>query len=486
MALMMRNSHAFFLLLILLPLLASCADQKQVYIVYFGHHSGEKTFQEIEENHYSYLSSVKVTAEDARSSLIYSYKHSINGFAALLTPDEASKLSKMEEVVSVFRSHPKKYSLHTTRSWEFVGLEERTKPYYLKKEDLLLKSKYGNDVIVGMLDNGVWPESKSFSDEGMGPVPPRWNGICQSGDAFNSSNCNKKIIGARYYINGYEAYYGPLNRTIDYLSPRDKDGHGTHTASTVGGRRVPNASAIGGFARGTASGGAPLVRLAIYKVCWAVPGVEKDVGNTCFEEDMLAAMDDAIADGVDVISISIGTSKPMPYTDDGIAVGAFHALKKNIVVSCSAGNSGPAQSTLSNPAPWIITVGASTLDRAFVAPIELGNGKKIPGVAVTPHNLQKKMYPLVHAAQIVNPNVPKNETMLCLPGSLSPKKAKGKIVFCLRGAGTRIAKGLEVKRAGGIGIITGNTKEMGDGLFPDPHFIPGTGVTYENAVKLFK
>ncbi|KAL2484309.1 subtilase family protein [Forsythia ovata] len=486
MALMMNNSRAFFFLLILLPLLSSCADQKQVYIVYFGHHSGEKTFQEIEENHYSYLSSVKLTAEDARSSLIYSYKHSINGFAALLTPDEASKLSKMDEVVSVLRSHPKKYSLHTTRSWEFVGLEERTKPYFMKKEDLLLKSKYGNDVIVGMLDNGVWPESKSFSDEGMGPVPPRWNGICQSGDAFNSSNCNKKIIGARYYIKGYEAYYGPLNRTIDYLSPRDKDGHGTHTASTVGGRRVPNTSAIGGFARGTASGGAPLVRLAIYKVCWAVPGVEKDVGNICFEEDMLAAMDDAIADGVDVISISIGTSKPMPYTDDGIAVGAFHALKKNIVVSCSAGNSGPAPSTLSNLAPWIITVGASTIDRAFVAPVELGNGKKIPGVAVTPHYLEKKMYPLVHAAQIVNPNVPKNETMLCLPGSLSPKKAKGKIVFCLRGAGSRIGKDLEVKRAGGIGIITGNNKEIGDELYPDPHFIPGTGVTYENAVKLFK
>ncbi|KAL2484242.1 subtilase family protein [Forsythia ovata] len=166
----------------------------------------------------------------------------------------------------------------------------------------------------------------------------------------------------------------------------------------------------------------------------------------------------------------------MPYTDDGIAVGAFHALKKNIVVSCSAGNSGPAPSTLSNLAPWIITVGASTLDRAFVAPVELGNGKKIPGVAVTPHNLEKKMYPLVHAAQIVNPNVPKNETMLRLPGSLSPK-AKGKIVFCLRGAGSRIEKDLEVKRAGGIGIITGNNKEIGDELYPDPHFIPGTGVT---------
>lgn len=187
----------------------------------------------------------------------------------------------------------------------------------------------------------------------------------------------RKIIGARYYLKGYEAYYGPLNRTIDYKSPRDKDGHGTHTSSTVGGRLVHNASALGGFAGGTASGGVPLVRLAMYKVCWAVPGVEKAEGNTCFEEDMLAAMDDAIADGVDVISISIGTTKPIPYTEDGIAVGALHAMKKNIVVSCSAGNSGPNVSTLSNPAPWIITVGASTLDRAFISSVELGNGMKL-------------------------------------------------------------------------------------------------------------
>lgn len=155
------------------------------------------------------------------------------------------------------------------------------------------------------------------------------------------------------------------------------DGHGTHTASTVGGQSVPNASAIGGFARGTASGGAPLVRLAIYKVCWAIPGQPKADGNTCFEEDMFAAIDDAIADGVNVLSISIGTSSPVNYTDDGIAIGALHAVKKNIVVACSAGNSGPAPSTLSNPAPWIITVGASSVDREFLAPVVLGNGKKI-------------------------------------------------------------------------------------------------------------
>ncbi|CAA2997276.1 subtilisin-like protease [Olea europaea subsp. europaea] len=481
MALTGKNFPVFLLVLLLL-LLASC-HEKQVYIVYLGEHSGEKTYNEIEENHHSYLFSVKETVEDAKSSLIYSYKSSINGFAALLTPDEASKLSEIEEVLSVLRSHSTKYFLQTTRSWEFSGLQQGSKGFQLK-EDLLLKSRYGQNVIVGMLDNGVWPESKSFSDEGMGPYPPSWKGICQSGDAFSSSNCNKKIIGARYYIKGYEAHYGPINGTLDYRSPRDKDGHGTHTASTVGGRSVQNVSALGGFACGTASGGAPLVRLAIYKVCWAIPGQGKEEGNTCFMEDMLAAMDDAIADGVHVLSISIGTKDPVSFNEDGIAIGALHAIKKNIVVACSAGNSGPAPATLSNMAPWIITVGASSIDRKFLAPIVLGNGRKIEGQTVTPYMLEKKMYQLVYAAQIVNADVPKNISGQCLPGSLSPKATKGKIVLCLRGNGTRVGKGWEVKRAGGIGFILGNGRANGAELAVDTHILPATGVNYENALEI--
>lgn len=187
----------------------------------------------------------------------------------------------------------------------------------------------------------------------------------------------RKIIGARYYLKGYEQFYGPLNRSTDYKSPRDKDGHGTHTASTAGGRRVHNVAALGGFGRGTASGGAPLARLAIYKVCWPIPGQGKDAGNTCLDIDMLAGMDDAIADGVDVMSISIGTANPVPFFEDAIAIGALHATKRNIVVACSAGNSGPKASTMSNGSPWIITVAASSMDRSFIADLKLGNGEII-------------------------------------------------------------------------------------------------------------
>ncbi|GFZ06176.1 subtilase family protein [Actinidia rufa] len=458
MASTMKKTSSFSLLslLLLLPLLASCVERQE-------------------------------TEEEARNSLLYSYKNSINGFAAVLTADEASKLSKLEEVVSVFRSEPRKYSLQTTRSWKFVGLEEGDRWNYMKRDDLLLKATYGKHVIVGLLDNGVWPESRSFRDEGMGHIPKSWKGICQNGDAFNSSNCNRKLIGARYYVKGYEQYFGPLNTSLDYRSPRDKDGHGTHTSSTVGGRRVHNVSALGGFARGTASGGAPLVHLAMYKVCWAIPGQGKEEGNTCFDEDMLAAIDDAIGDGVHVLSISIGASEPTLYTEDGISIGALHAIKKNIVVACSAGNSGPAPSTLSNPAPWIITVGASSVDRAFVAPLLLGNGRKIEGQTVTPYKLEKKMYPLVYAAQVLGHDVPKNYNAgQCLPGSLSPKKVKGKIVICLRGNGTRVGKGEEVRRAGGVGFILGNSPANGAELAADAHVLPATAVDSNNAIRILK
>ncbi|GAB2212469.1 hypothetical protein Droror1_Dr00020438 [Drosera rotundifolia] len=458
-----------------------------MYIVYLGEHRGDKALQEIEDTHHSYLLSVKETEELARDSLIYSYKHSIDGFAAMLTPDEASVLSELEEVVAVFPSHPRKHVQHTTRSWQFVGLEEEQRPWDSEDENLLIKAKYGRDIIVGHLDSGIWPESESFNDEGFGPIPESWKGVCQSGDGFNTSCCNRKLIGARYYSKAYEKHYGPINATIDIRSPRDLDGHGTHTASTAVGRIIPNVSFMStSLGQGTASGGAPMARLATYKVCWAVPNSEKVKGNTCFEPDMLAAMDDAIADGVHVMTLSLGSSSPVGYKEDGIAVGAFHAVKNNIVVACSAGNSGPKAATLSNPAPWIITVGASSLDRRFFAPVVLGNGITIEGETVTTYKLKDRMYPLVYASQVEQPNVPKNLSGQCMPLSLSSEKAIGKIVFCLRGNGTRIGKGEEVKRAGGVGYILGNSPAQGEDVQSDAHVLPATAVGSTNAIRILE
>ncbi|KAL2588792.1 hypothetical protein GLYMA_13G222800v4 [Glycine max] len=478
----------FLLFLHLLLPLASCIKTKQVYVVeLFGDHtSDDKTLHEVENSHHSYLLSVKETEEEARASLLYSYKHSINGFAALLTPKEA----KMEGVVFVHKNQPKIYSLHTTRSWNFVGLDGPLNPWEEESDhtdgNLLARAQYGKDIIVGMIDSGVWPDSKSFSDEGMEPVPTKWKGVCQNGTAFDSSQCNRKIIGARYYLHGYQSAFGPLNEKEDYKSARDKDGHGSHTASIVAGRVVPNASAIGGFAKGTALGGAPLARLAIYKACWPIKGKSKHEGNICTNIDMLKAIDDAIGDGVDVLSISIGFSAPISYEEDVIARGALHAVRKNIVVVCSAGNSGPLPQTLSNPAPWIITVAASTVDRSFHAPIKLSNGTIIEGRSITPLHMGNSFYPLVLARDVEHPGLPSNNSGFCLDNTLQPNKARGKIVLCMRGQGERLKKGLEVQRAGGVGFILGNNKLNGKDVPSDPHFIPATGVSYENSLKLIQ
>lgn len=160
---------------------------------------------------------------------------------------------------------------------------------------------------------------------------------------------------------------GPLEsfNSIFFRSARDSDGHGTHTSSTIAGSMVANASLFG-MARGTARGGAPGARLAIYKACWF---------NLCSDADLLSALDDSISDGVDIISLSLGPDPPQPiYFEDAISIGAFHAFQKGILVSASAGNSF-FPNTACNVAPWILTVAASSLDREFNSNIYLGNSQ---------------------------------------------------------------------------------------------------------------
>lgn len=152
-------------------------------------------------------------------------------------------------------------------------------------------------------------------------------------------------------------------------SPRDFIGHGTHTASTAGGARVANASYYG-LARGTARGGLPSARIASYKAC---------TQEGCSGSIILKAIDDAIKDGVDIISISIGLSSifQSDYLNDPIALGAFHAEEKGVMVVCSGGNDGPDPYTIVNSAPWIFTVAASTIDRGFQSSILLGNNQSL-------------------------------------------------------------------------------------------------------------
>lgn len=178
-------------------------------------------------------------------------------------------------------------------------------------------------------------------------------------------------------------------------SARDYDGHGSHTLSTLGGNFVPSANVFG-VANGTAKGGSPRARVASYKVCWTPVN-----GSECFDADILEAFDTAMHDGVDVLSLSLG-GFPGEYFEDGLSIGAFHAVRKGITVICSAGNDGPTAGSVTNVSPWILTVGASTLDREFQTFVDLrtGNpGAHLKGTSLSRAMPKDKLYPLITGAQ---------------------------------------------------------------------------------------
>ena len=445
-------SNAFLLslttaFLLLLPLLSVSAMPKQTYIVHMKHQDKPSSYA----THHDWYSSQLQTD----SSLLYTYSDAYHGFAASLDSDEADSLRRSDSVLGVYEDTL--YTLHTTRTPEFLGLNTEFDGHNAQVLD-----QASNDVIIGVLDTGVWPESKSFDDSGLPEIPTKWKGQCESGPDFKPTLCNKKLIGARSFSKGYRMASGGGSGTKpkEAVSPRDNDGHGTHTASTAAGSPVGNASLLG-YAQGTARGMATRARVASYKVCWSVG---------CFGSDILAGMDQAISDGVDVLSLSLGGGSA-PYYRDTIAIGAFTAVEKGIFVSCSAGNSGPIRASLANVAPWIMTVGAGTIDRDFPAFALLGNKNRFTGVSLYSGNgMGAKPVGLVY-----NKGNSSSSNM-CLPGSLEPDFARGKVVVCDRGVNARVEKGAVVRDAGGVGMILANTAASGEELVADSHLLPAVAV----------
>ncbi|BFG41413.1 hypothetical protein CerSpe_276870 [Prunus speciosa] len=397
---------------------------RNVYIVYMGERQHEEP-DLVSESHHEILSNVFGSKEAVKQSILYSYKHGFSGFAAVLTQSQAKLIADIPGVVHVIPNRV--LNLHTTRSWNFLQVNSHI------SNGILSRSQSGAGSIIGIMDTGIWPESVSFRDDGMGDVPSRWRGICQEGEKFNRSHCNRKIIGARWYIKGYEAEFGNLNTSdgFEFRSPRDAGGHGTHTASTAAGASIENASFMG-LAAGLARGGAPSARLAVYKVCWATGG--------CSSADLLAAFDDAIFDGVDVLSASLGSPPPLPsYVEDVVSIGSFHAVAKGISVICSAGNSGSYPQTVINSAPWIFTVAASTIDRAFPTVITLGNNQTVVGQALYTGMDTNKFYPLVYGGDIASIDADEDSAGNCDSGTLNDTLASGKVILCFQSRTQRLA-----------------------------------------------
>ncbi|KAJ4837541.1 hypothetical protein Tsubulata_028091 [Turnera subulata] len=459
------STTALFLLLLLLSSFLSLStpssnndNNPRTFIVQVQPDSKPSIFPTHKLWYESSLSSI-TTPTTTTSSILHTYETVFHGFSAKLSPTDAIRLQTLPHVLAVFPDRLR--HLHTTRSPQFLGLKTTDSAGLLKESD------FGSDLVIGVIDTGIWPERQSFHDRDLAPVPAKWRGACTSSPDFPSGSCNRKLIGARFFCDGYEATNGRMNQTTEFRSPRDSDGHGTHTASIAAGRYVFPASTLG-YARGVAAGMAPKARLATYKVCW---------NAGCYDSDILAAFDAAVSDGVDVISLSVG-GVVVPYYLDAIAIGSFGAMERGVFVSASAGNGGPGGLTVTNVAPWVTTVGAGTIDRDFPADVKLGNGKVISGVSVYggPGLAPGKLYPIVYAGSSEGGGGDGYSSSLCLDGSLDPKLVGGKIVLCDRGINSRAAKGEVVKKAGGVGMILANGVFDGEGLVADCHVLPATAV----------
>jgi subtilisin family serine protease len=359
-ALMGVTSLVFSLIFMPTMLADQGESSLQIYIVHVEKPKERKTSMEKSDDIESWYASFlpdddlnnKERKEDEEGEkeprMVYSYRNVMSGFAARLTAEEVKAMETKDGFIS---ARPERIlELQTTYSPEFMGL---------RKTDRLAgfweNSNFGKGTIIGVLDSGILPTHPSFSDQGMPPPPVRWKGTCE----FNGTNCNNKIIGAKVIQAGNKVT-GP--------GPFDLEGHGTHVASIAAGNFVNDANSFGN-AKGTAAGMAPYAHLAIYKVC---------SDNRCGESDLLAGFESAIEDGVDVLSIS-SAGDSHTYYQDYLALGAFQAIQNGIVVSCAGGNRGPGRSTVLNEAPWILTVGASTVDRSIRATVKLGSGDEYDG-----------------------------------------------------------------------------------------------------------
>ncbi|KAJ8630966.1 hypothetical protein MRB53_024289 [Persea americana] len=448
-------SFVFLISLLMTPSYAG-DDDRRSYIIHMDKSAIPGPFATHNSWYESMLSSLSESDVDSPTHL-YTYNHVVNGFSAVLS---SSQLAQLERMPGHIATYPETYGqLHTTRTPHFLGLNRHV--------GLWPTAQFGDDMIIGIVDTGIWPESESFRDDGMPPVPARWKGACEAGTEFNSSNCNRKLIGARSFSKGLKARGLNISTIDDYDSPRDYMGHGTHTSSTAAGSPVRNADYFG-YAPGTAIGIAPMARVAMYKVLFLRGSLESA------STDVLAGMDQAIADGVDLMSLSLGFPED-PFYANPIALGAFAALEKGIFVSCSAGNSGPRAYTIYNGAPWITTVGAGTIDRDYAASVTLGNGSNAPfqGRSIFPESLYISGSPLYFG----HGNTSK-ET--CDPYTLDPKDVAGKIVFC--SFGDVLSQMDEVSRSGAVGGIFAT--DSAPFLNPSDFYMPFVEVSLKDGEKV--
>ncbi|MBI5964465.1 MAG: S8 family peptidase [Chloroflexi bacterium] len=431
----------------------------------------------------------QVLREAGGGTKLYDYGYTFNGFAAEMTQEQANKLASVDGVLHV--TPDALQTMDTSSTPTFLGLDAKKGLW----KQLGGVDEAGEDVVIGIIDSGIWPESLSFADtvdddgnwvNGAGEDTEQvydplrnWATPCDLGGA----SCNNKLIGAQYF----NAAWGgdaaiAAQRPWEFLSARDYNSHGTHTASTSGGNYGVHATGPAAVF-GDISGMAPRARISMYKALWSTQDGATASG---FTSDLVAAIDQAVADGVDVINYSI--SGTLTNFLDPVEVSFLFAAEAGVFVSASAGNSGPTSGTVAHPSPWITTVAAGTHNRNGAGSVTLGGttyiGPSLASAVVTA--------PLIDSIAAGAAGASAGAVSLCFSTAtnsgtpaLDPALVAGKIVVCDRGTNARVDKSLAVQQAGGVGMILLNTST--NSLNADFHYVPTVHlqVTDRAAVKAY-
>ena len=458
------------------------------------------------QNYVQFLGTKKsdVLATVANATVFADYDVVLNGFAAMLTDSEVLTLKMNAAVADVQADQPR--HMDTVSTSVFLGLTANGGVWSQYGGGTLVK---GEDMVVGIIDGGIWPENPAFADRvdsngkptfdpsgtlAYGSAPASFIGGCSAGEGFDpAKHCNNKLIGAKFYNAGFLSTGLPKNWS-EFYSPRDsaigsngvsigKGGHGDHTASTAAGNTGATAI-INGVMLGTTSGIAPRARIASYKICWTYDDTANPDGsnsrNSCFNSDAVKSIDDAVKDGVNVLNYSISGSQTS--TADAVEQAFYRASLAGVFVAASAGNSGPANAVAHN-SPWITTVAASTHGRRFFADVTLGNGVKYAGAST--NNSPLGSTAVVRAEDAGMGGVTASLCYSAAPSAgqalLDPAKVTGKIVVCTRGVTARTDKSLAVKNAGGVGMILADN---GAGVVAETHSVPTVHVTQADGAQV--
>jgi hypothetical protein len=460
------------------------------------------------QNYVQYLGTRKdqVLASVGNPTVIATYDVVLNGFTALLTDAEVLALKSNPAVADVQADAMRR--MDTVSTPRFLGLTAIGGLWSQFAGGSLTK---GENVVIGVVDGGIWPENPAFADRvdsngvptfdgsaalAYGAAPATFTGGCVAGEGFNpAAHCNNKLIGAKFYNAGFLASSNAAKKNwSEFYSPRDSNigsdgvstghgGHGDHTASTAAGNSNVNV-VIDGLPMGSASGIAPRARVAAYKVCWTYDDPAATDGtnasNSCFNSDSVKAIDDAVKDGVNVINFSI--SGAQTTVNDPVEQAFYRASLAGVFVAASAGNSGPANA-VAHISPWLTTVAASTHDRAFSADATLGNSAKYTGAST--NNTPVGQTALVRAEDA---GLGGGNANLCYSSAppagqvmLDPAKVAGKVVVCTRGGNARVDKSFAVLQAGGVGMIMADN---GAGLVAETHSVPTVHVSQTDGTAI--